>query len=269
MGININAIETLKIVREFLSDLKNKYDISIQDAFEDYIQTVFQKYLKTKTLLYRTEPKFFYSFYEPPFLKKGKYIISTNDVQSILDENNKIIISGTGGIGKSMLMQHFLLSSIINKLYIPILVPLRLLNDKSVKDISILDIIYSSIYECNFKLDVKYFDYVMQRGGFLVLLDGYDEVKEEIKGKVTEEVYSVCNKYSDNNYIVSSRYDDGLISLSNFVEFQIETLSKEQALSLVKKFEYDDYYKDKFYEELKNGLYEKYQSFASNSLLIS
>ena len=46
-------------------------------------------------------------------------------------------------------------------------------------------------------------------------------------------------------------------------------LSKEQALSLVKKIEFDEVVKNTFYNELDNSLYEKYESFASNPLLLN
>lgn len=68
--------------------------------------------------------------------------------------------------------------------------------------------------------------------------------------------------------ILTSRPNDRLIGLNSSVELQTKPLSKEQALNLVRNFDYYGY-EEKFYEELKNGLYEKYQSFVSNPLLLT
>lgn len=269
MGVNINPIEFYKKVEELLKKNKNKISINNQQAFNDYINTILDRYLKIKTLLYRNEPKYFYSFYEEPFLRENIGLISTDNIENVFSKGNKIIISGTGGIGKSMLMQHFLLNSIAHELYIPILIQLRILNDKKVEDISILNTIYNTLTECNFNLDIENMEYIMQKGGLLILFDGCDEVKEKIHHKVLTEINSICNQYSDNIYVLTSRTDDRLIGLSGFIELQAEPLSKKQALHLIKRFEYDEDIKNRFYEEFNNNLYEKYQSFVSNPLLLT
>lgn len=269
MGVNINPMEFYKKIEELLKKNKSKISINNQQAFKDYIKTILDRYLKIKTLLYRNEPKYFYSFYEEPFLRENTNLISTDNIENVFNKGNKIIISGTGGIGKSMLMQHFLLNSIAYELYIPILIPLRILNDKEIEDISILNTIYNTLTECNFKLDRGTMEYIMQKGGLLILFDGCDEVKEKIHHKVLTEINSICNQYSDNIYVLASRSDDRLIGLSGFTELQAEPLSKKQALHLIKRFEYDEDIKNRFYEEFNNNLYEKYQAFVSNPLLLT
>lgn len=46
-------------------------------------------------------------------------------------------------------------------------------------------------------------------------------------------------------------------------------MNKQQALNLVKKLEFDEVVKDTFYKELDRTLYDKYESFASNPLLLN
>lgn len=269
IGLNINLIEFYKNGEELLKKYKYKQNINSKQAFGDYINTILDRYLKVKTLLYRYEPKYFYSFYEEPLLRKNNNFIRTDNIKNIFNKDNKIIISGIGGMGKSMLMQHFLLSSIAHELYIPILIPLRILNDKEIEDISILNIMHNSLTECNFRLDIGNMEYIMQRGGLLILFDGYDEVKEEISHKVLTEINSICNQYFDNIYVLSSRPDDRFIGLNNFIELQTEPLSKEQALNLIKKFEYDEDIKKRFYDEFNNNLYKEYEDLVTNPLLLT
>ncbi len=56
---------------------------------------------------------------------------------------------------------------------------------------------------------------------------------------------------------------------NQFEELYSNPLSKEQALSLIKKIEYDQNIKEKFYKELDEYLYDKYETFASNPLLLT
>ena len=46
-------------------------------------------------------------------------------------------------------------------------------------------------------------------------------------------------------------------------------MNKQEALNLVKKLEFDEVVKDTFYKELDRTLYDKYESFASNPLLLN
>lgn len=44
---------------------------------------------------------------------------------NVLEIGNKIIITGTGGIGKSVMMKHFFLNVLQNTQYVPVLIELR------------------------------------------------------------------------------------------------------------------------------------------------
>lgn len=78
-------------------------------------------------------------------ISNRQHIIDTSNVNNILDIGNKIIITGTGGIGKSMLMKHFFLNTIHTTSYIPILVELRGLNEYIPENISIEKYIYNTL----------------------------------------------------------------------------------------------------------------------------
>ena len=79
----------------------------------------------------------------------------------------------------------------------------------------------------------------------------------------------MSKKYPENHYILSSRPLEEFMGWNQFEELHAMPLSKEQALSLINKIEYDQIIKDKFYKELDEYLYEKYETFASNPLLLT
>lgn len=256
-------------IKKYAKDVKNKDQIDYGYAFDEYLQTSFNKYCKIKTLLYRHEPKDLYSFYECIGVRFNDVKIDTCSVKNITEIGHNIIITGTGGIGKSTMMKHFFLNCIAEESYIPVLVELRSFNDKDIKDISIIDTIFETITNGRFSLEKEYFLYSLESGCYLILFDGYDEVKQNITEKITKEITGLCSKYPYNYYIVSSRPTDEFIGWTDFIELKSLSLTKEQALSLIEKLEYDIDVKQSFYKQLDDILYDKYITFASNPLLLT
>ena len=119
------------------------------------------------------------------------------------------------------------------------------------------------------KLGETYFEYSLETGSYLILFDGYDEVKNAISDKVALEIMRFCNKYPENYYVVSSRQLEEFMGWNNFIELKTENLTKEQAISLINKLDYDVKVKDVFVKALEEGWYEEYESFASNPLLLT
>jgi hypothetical protein len=256
-------------VKGYFIDLQNKEEIDFGYAFENYLNYSKEVQCKIKTLLYRHTPKDIYSFYECIGLRHGSKVIDTCNLNNIAKFGHKIIITGTGGIGKSVMMKHFFLNCIENMNLVPILIELRGLNDIDEKNIDLVDYIYQVMDIYKFKLDKKYFQYSLETGCYLILLDGFDEVKNSLSKKVTKLILDLCNKYPNNYYITTSRPLEEFVGWNGFTELQSMVLTKEQALSLIKKLEYDENIKNKFYEELDENLYDKYETFASNPLLLT
>ena len=186
-----------------------------------------------------------------------------------MEIGNKIIVTGTGGSGKSVMMKHFFLNILETTHYVPVLIELRGLNEYDEKGINLEEYIYEVMGTLKFKIERKYFEYSLETGCYVILLDGFDEVKNEISNSVTNQIVAMSKKYPENHYILSSRPLEEFMGWNQFEELHAMPLSKEQALSLINKIEYDQIIKDKFYKELDEYLYEKYETFASNPLLLT
>lgn len=137
------------------------------------------------------------------------------------------------------------------------------------KEVSLYDAIYKNLSDNGFNVKEAHFRYSMERGGYIIFLDGFDEVNRDKANKISNEIKSVCDKYTDNKYVVSSRPNEGFIGWDDFAEMTALTLTKEQAINLVSKIDYDDEVKKAFCKELDKTLYNKYKSFASNPLLLN
>lgn len=256
-------------IKKYFKDIDAQDEIRYGTAYEEYLRNTKNKYSKVKTLIYRHSPRDIYSFYESIGLKfKGK-TIDTADISNLLKVSTKTIITGTGGIGKSMLLKHLFLNAIETTELIPVLIELRSFNTYENKEISLKNMIYNNLKQHGFYLEEEYFDYSIKEGGYIILLDGFDEISREKMPILTEQIREFCNKYPENDYIVSSRPSDEFIGWHDFIEMRSLSLTKEQALSLINKIDFDTTAKEKFYKELDETLYEKYKSFASNPLLLT
>lgn len=257
-----------KLMKKY-NDILNKNDVNYGTAFEKYLSSSEKHVRMAKTILYGQTPRPLYSFFECMGIKNNNKIIDTSNVNNILSIGHKIIITGTGGIGKSMLMRHCFLNAISNTQLIPVLLELRGLNEYLAEDVSIEKFIYNTLNIFGFELDEEYFKYSLETGCYLILFDGYDEVKNSLSAKVTQEITDFSNKYPDNYIILSSRPLEEFVGWSDFDEYTSMHLTKEQALSLISKLDYDKSLKNKFHKKLEDELFEKYESFASNPLLLT
>lgn len=255
--------------RDYVTDIQKKEEIDFGYAYENYLKYAKTTHEKMKTLLYRHAAKDIYSFYECVGLNRNEDIIDTADINNVLKIGNKIIVTGTGGSGKSVMMKHFFLNILETTHYVPVLIELRDLNEYDEKGINLEEYIYEVMGTLKFKIERKYFEYSLETGCYVILLDGFDEVKNEISNSVTNQIVAMSKKYPENHYILSSRPLEEFMGWNQFEELHAMPLSKEQALSLINKIEYDQIIKDKFYKELDEYLYEKYETFASNPLLLT
>lgn len=254
---------------EYLTDLSGRVEIDFGLAYKKYIERVKNTFEKSKTILYGREPRNLYSFYECMNLEYGDKIISSHNVNNLLELGHNIVVTGTGGIGKSILMKHLCINTIVNQERVPIFFELRELNNYDEKDIDIEKIIYEKLQIFGFEFEERFYQYSLEEGRYIILLDGYDEVKNQLAMKVSKEILEFSRRYPENYYIISSRPLTEFRGWSDYIELNTVPLDKEQALSLINKLDYDEVVKEKFSQALEEELYDKYESFASNPLLLT
>lgn len=260
------------IAKSFVGAAKKeweKFTIDFDIVFSQYLKKAAEKYSKVKTILYRTEPKYIYNFFECPTLMKGRSKrINGNDVNNILDESHFIIIQGTGGIGKSTLLKHLFLNELSKKDLIPIFIELKDINSED-GDISIRDFIFKRLDTLGSTIKLDNLDYALDSGCFLFFFDGYDEISSEKKDPFFKELDAFCDRYTNNYFILTTRPYSDFVEFQRFTILNVCNLTKEQAISLIQKLEFDQEIKQHFVTALDDKLYESHISFASNPLLLN
>ena len=261
-----NLDNILVLAQNTMKGAKNTIRSKLSQTYSNYLKTILEKYSKVKTFFIRSEPTSLYKFYVPLGVSNMSQKLNDPGIAELTSISNFIIIKGTGGSGKSMFMRHLLISTISDKQKTPVFIELRKVypDNETIQD-SLL--YFMQINGLN--IDEEYLHIALEAGHFCILLDGFDELTLENRDIGIKEINYLSEKFPKNWFVISSRSDSKLSALSNFTEFDIDSLSLEKAIQLVHKLPFDDPIKEKFIDDMKKELFEKHKSFLSNPLLLS
>ena len=264
--------KALNSILKFIGDKYGKASVATGSAFKLYLKNSELRYNKVKTLADMTEPRTLEGkngIYVDVYVDyKGKRI-STSTVDNMMQISNNIIVLGSGGTGKSMLMRHLFVNTQHRGSYIPVLVELRKISNADKAD-SLLKMIHSCIEEFDVRLDQTQFEYSLRSGKYLLLLDGLDEVKEEIQDRVENLIQELSKKYPRNGFIISSRREGvDFNELETYTVVRSLPLKKEQAVELINRIGKNGDKVKEFSGLLFKELFDKHKDFASNPLLLT
>lgn len=244
----------------------------LESNFEEYLKNVKDRYSEIRNLLYNKTPKEFYSFYVCNDLKSDEEITDNLTVEKLCSFSHFSIITGIGGLGKSMMMRHLLLTAIENfdtLNMFPILIPLK---DYGETGENLFDYALSAAQQFDGNITHEQFTAILKNGTGLLLFDGLDEVKSMYFSKLVREVERFTNIYSQNYFVISSRPSSKLLSLNKFYELELQPFNKSQALRMIDSFEFsaeDIKIKENFRTMLDTELWWSHHEFAENPMLLT
>lgn len=258
--------------------------------YSTYLKRINDSFSKIRTLLYYDEPKPFYDFYVCNYIEMQPYFVySTRDIRmfremiggvenatikKLSEASNYIIITGTGGLGKSMMMRNLLLCSVRDfheDGMIPVFVPLK---DYKEDDVDLLPYIFDKFTDGgkHHEVTLEQFTDTLQHNRMQILLDGYDEIKTNCVDVFENALKKFMRKYPNNFYIMSSRPFDHFRAFRRFLMTELRPFSPDQSLELIDKLEFrpdEPAIKQKFSQQLRDNLYKTHREFASNPLLLT
>jgi predicted NACHT family NTPase len=175
---------------------------------EKNLKTLYQKLNSTqrvKTIWNVDRPISLNSFYYPAKIRG-----STGNAQTIAGLNelpsNAVVLSGTVGQGKSILLRHLVGKEIRSGERVPLLIELR-----RIADGHLYEYIKSTFAEL---MDVKrqpdIFDAFAASGRVSLLLDGFDEVDPEQQQMITAGIESLATRFPSARIVVTSRPQSGI-----------------------------------------------------------
>ncbi|MGB1170189.1 MAG: NACHT domain-containing protein, partial [Flavobacteriaceae bacterium] len=259
-----------------LEEFRKKYDkideqyfIPTDEHFREYYHRTYKKLAVVNTLVFNNSQRFLKDIYLPLTIsstndRKIKYKLSGFPEEAVHEYGN-ILITDTAGMGKSTLMKKVFIDAIEKNIGIPIIVELRRLS----KDKKLIDEIQEQLNSLDKDFDSKILLELLVEGGFIIILDGYDEISLSDRDIVTSDIQDFINKASNNEFFITSRPEKALLSFGNFQEFKIEPLNKKEAFELLRKYDNQGQISSLLIKKLQETDMSNIQEFLTNPLLVS
>lgn len=205
------------------------------------------------------------------------------------NDKKKSVLLGAPGSGKSSLLSYFAVMVANNKVkeiglseerdWLPILIPIR--NLVREKEINLLD--YAKTFTQKVlqtkPLPDGFFEYWLEDGRAIILLDGLDEIAEEAKRyQIVKQINNFLNLYSENIAIISSRpdgYKRDFFKTDQFPHYQLQSFDDDQIEIFINNWYSsriaDPDQRERSKESLRKALddHEKIKSLGRNPLLLT
>ncbi len=261
-----NFTKIVEFGTSVLSGAKSELELRLKTAYSTYLKNAGEQYGHAKSFFIRSIPTNIYTFYVPMRVTSGKATLPKVVLDDIVSLTKRAVITASAGAGKSILLRHLFLDALRSSERVPVFVELRTIDGS---DQELYDAIKENLVALGFDLGDAYIAKGFQLGHFVVFLDGFDEVKNEIRAGLSRQIVQLSRSAPNSVIIVSSRRDDVFTGWDGFREFSVSPLAVEEACELVEKLRFDAELKEKFISDLRGFLFERHESFLSNPLLLS
>ena len=276
----INRFESSTISLKFESESPESYTVDIPKV-HTYLQKLKDKYNNLPTILHKEAFIPFRDYYVPNNVEwheripgKGYSIRTLSNVtlENLITLSRFLFLSGTGGLGKSMMMRNLLLTAVdeYDSLgLIPLFIPLK---DYSADCPTLSAHIFETVKNLWPELNMELLEQLLSSGKALLLFDGLDEITMRNLPLFTKQLNAFMDRFSTNTFIVSSRPYSNFQSFTRYTVLYLKPLTKEQALSMVDRFNYradSPKMQSQFRALLNTVLYISHTEFVGNPLLLS
>ncbi len=150
----------------------------------------------------------------------------------VIAKNNRLIIWGKPGAGKTTFLKHLIIQCIsgefLNDL-VPIFISLKEFGELE-NNLSLINYI---VQELNVD-DITEDDVIilLKSGKLLILLDGLDEIKKQDTSRVIKEIRDLSYQFVNNKFVITCRIAAREYTFENFTEVEIADFDREQIESL-------------------------------------
>ncbi|SDY64693.1 NACHT domain-containing protein [Hymenobacter psychrophilus] len=259
-------------ILETMKGAKDEVSFFFDNGVATYIDNLIDKIKYTKTFLHRSEDVYFYDTYFPVTLTRklknnDSIEMPSHEPFELFKLKRFISVIGNAGSGKTMFMKQCFLSALESKKQIPILIELR---NISREEISITDYIYKHVLNNKLSPSQRILERILEKGKFLFLLDGFDEIFSNNKAKIIEDIENFVDKYNKNYFLITSRPGANAESIPRFLSYYVSPLSENEISRFVHVQLRDDAELEKRVQATVAAPESKdYKSYLSSPLLLS
>jgi|GEM_PF-6488733 len=259
-----------EFIKTFIRFLPNTIDNAVQlmgNGINNYIGKFYNELSYTTSFLHRVEPVHIDEIYYPIniALENGNdKIIKLDSIIDLFSISKLITIRGEAGSGKSTALK-FLFNDCLKKSYsIPVYLKLRECQNSNFEQY-VLDKLVQYELAQNHTIAVK----LIKCETFVFMLDGFDEVKSEIKNDIIRSINEFVEKYYMNRFIITSRLNTNIDSLSSFFNFTVLKLEIDDVKKFVIKLVKNTEQRDSILKSIEDQMTEHVINYLGNPLLLS
>ncbi len=252
-------LDTLKLTSDEIKSF-------LQIGIPEYLQNQTDKYYFTNTFLHRAEKVKFDDIYFPISVKYNLLETKFKNLKETFEEYKCITIIGSAGSGKSTLIKYIFLNSIRQSFKIPVLIELRHLNDYQG---TLIDFLSEKLLSNQLKPSKSTLERALNKGGFLFLLDGYDEIFSKSKQKITKELHDFVDKYPNNKFIISTRPGSGIEGTPRFHSFHVQDLTNKEITNFIDLLVTNKERASQIKANIHESRSSDYSDYLKNPLLLS
>lgn len=264
----MNTIEAfLKRAGEIGAEGVRRQKKIILNSMQPELVNTLRRVSEIKNLLYRQRPAALRDIFVDPQLCIDESAVATADVFNAFLNNQRIVIRGSAGLGKSVLLKHFCLRHIDNKeSCVPLFLELRKLDGAASKDL--VTALHETFSQGPDGLTEDELRQELKLRTFSVLLDGFDEVGPDAYRDVEAAILKFSIDFPGCPLIVTGRSDRVFYSWEQFLVYDISPMTQDATIELISKLEYDPDLKKSFISEAIPKLFSnKDRSFVQTPLL--
>jgi len=176
IGRGIKRGITIFPFEDIPAHLVDKQALSVTLNLDQYKNALKEHYSKAKIILDDKAPRELHSFYICNDVTAGDTVIHDVTAVKLKGVSRFVVLTGPGGYGKSLLLQHLLLDALKNgdAARFPVFLQLRRYGDETH---TFFDYVLSAVRGFDQSIQAEQLEYALENGKCLLLLDGADEIK--------------------------------------------------------------------------------------------
>ncbi|MCO4209497.1 NACHT domain-containing protein [Aeromonas hydrophila] len=237
----LNALLGPKIekVRQWSEDknLQGELDPdTLSKVMGTYLEKLAKRVAEMTTISFPLQKISISDAYEPLYLSQvgqddEERQLAVQDVLSM--HNHSFIIIDRAGMGKSTFAKHLITQVLFKSERIPLFFELR----KVSYEHGLIESIAQELDSIGKPFSRGLFYELVKKGKFIIILDGFDEISIDHQEDIANQIYDLSFKGGDNILFLTSRPQESLPDLIDSVSYQFCPFTKEQAKSLVLRYD--------------------------------
>jgi NACHT domain len=189
-----------------------------------------------KTIWQIDRPVDITEFYYPSRLRLGSgKAVTANRLVDIPHVGN-VIVQGTVGQGKSIFLRHLATWEALDGVRLPLFVELR----RILADDTLESHLLSELSTLGIPRDAEVFAYLASTGQISLLLDAFDEVREERRERLIGELETLARTYPELRIIITSRQNSGIERSALWTVVQLVPFEGDEYEAVVRRICHDE-----------------------------